>query len=200
MLTETRLRFKAATRRRSPSLLLDEVAEVFEFHREVDVVDHDVVGDVEDDGREVKDAADAGVDKAIGDFLGGGGRDGNHRHADGVFVDDLFDFIHREDGDLRFVAAAGGIVVEGGDDFEAFLLEAAIREERRAEIADADQDDGLKTRRAEQVGDHFAELLDVVAKTARAELAEVGQVFAKLGRLHAGGFGKGFAGDGSNVI
>lgn len=52
-------------------LLLDEVAEIFEFHRQVNVVHHDVIGDVEDDGGEIQDAGNAGIDQLIGDLLGG---------------------------------------------------------------------------------------------------------------------------------
>jgi hypothetical protein len=43
-------------------------------------------------------------------------------------------------------------------------------------------------------------LLDVVTKTPGAELAEIGEVFAKLSRFNAGGFGEGFAGYGADVV
>src|SRR6478752_5845218 len=48
----------------------DEVAEVFQFEREIDVVDRDVGGDFEDDRREIQDALDAGGDEAVDDGLG----------------------------------------------------------------------------------------------------------------------------------
>jgi len=181
-------------------LLLDEVAEVFEFDGEVDVVDHDFVGDMEDHGGEVEDAADAGVDEGVGDFLGGGGGDGDDGHADVFLANNFIDAVHRMNRNGGCFVAFAGVVVEGGDDFKAFLFEAFVGEEGKAEVADADEDDGLEAGGAEEVGDHRAELLDVVSEAAGAELAEVGEVFAELGGFDAGGLGEGFAGHGANVV
>ena len=41
---------------------------------------------------------------------------------------------------------------------------------------------------------------DVVAESARAELAEVSEVFAELGGLDAGDFGERLTGNGLNII
>src|SRR5439155_3061407 len=54
--------------------------------------------------------------------------------------------------------------------------------------------------RAEQVGDHFGQLLYVVAQPPRAELSEVSEVFAELGRFHAGGRRQRVAGNGADGI
>ena len=35
------------------------------------VVDRDILGDLEDEGGEVENAGDAGLDEGVGDFLGG---------------------------------------------------------------------------------------------------------------------------------
>ena len=48
---------------------LDEIAEVLEFDGEVDVVDDGVLGGVDDDRGEVEDAADAGVQMALGTWV-----------------------------------------------------------------------------------------------------------------------------------
>src|SRR5436190_10606870 len=176
-------------------LLLDEVAEVFEFDGEVDVVDHDIVWNVQDDGGEIENASDTGIDQFVGDFLGFGGGDGDDRRFDAPFLEDFGKAIHGIDGSGdRLFAPASRFHVKGADNFETFLFETFIGKERETEIADADEDDGLKAGGAEQVGDHFAELLDIVTETAGAELAEVGQVFAELGGFDAGGFGESLAG------
>lgn len=90
--------------------------------------------------------------------------------------------------------------VKGRDDLEALLLEAAIGQQRGAEIADTHKDHGLQAVRAEQVGDELGELLDVVAQAAGAELAEVSQVLAKLSGLHARRAREGFARNGGQAV
>ena len=81
------------------------------------------------------------------------------------------------------------------DDLKTFLLETAVAEQRGAEVADTDEHDRLEPVRAQQIGDHLRELVDVVAETAGAELPEVGEIFAQLRRFHARGPGERFAAD-----
>ena len=59
-----------AFRCRFNALLLDEVAEVLEFDREVDVLHHDGVGHGQDGRGEVEDPRDACVDQLVGHGLG----------------------------------------------------------------------------------------------------------------------------------
>ena len=59
-----------------------------------------------------------------------------------------------------------------------------------AEVANADENDGLQAVGTEQIDDHHGQLLDIVAQAARAELAEVSQVLAQLGGFDAGGLGQ----------
>src|SRR5688572_5555134 len=106
--------------------------------------------------------------------------------------------MQRDGASLCFVAR--GIHIKGRDDFESFLLETFVGKEGEAKVADANEDDGLEAVGAEEVEDHFAELLDVVSEPARAELAEVSEILAKLSGFHASGFGERFAGDGADVI
>ncbi len=106
-------------------------------------------------------------------------------------VNRLFDFL---------VALAVRLGVERGDDFKSFLFKAAIREQREAEVADAHQDDRLQPRRAEFLGDLFEKLRDIVAQAARAERAEIRQVFAQLRGLDAGGLGERLAGNGADAV
>ena len=72
-------------------------------------------------------------------------------------------------------ARCEGSAVERGDDLKSFLCEAAVVEQRRTQVADTDQDDRLKPRGAESLGQLAAQRLDVVTEPAGAELAEVGQ-------------------------
>ena len=68
--------------RRGEPLLLDEVTQVLEFDGEVDVVDHHLLRNRENDRRKVQDARDAGADQVICHFLRGGGRHGEDGHLD----------------------------------------------------------------------------------------------------------------------
>ena len=63
---------------------------------------------------------------------------------------------------------------------EATLLETAIGEERPAEVADAEEGDGLRLVGAHDAADRAAHLVDVVATGDVAEGAEAGEVAAKL--------------------
>ena len=79
-------------------------------------------------------------------------------------------------------------------------MKAAIRKERRAHVADADEHHWLQAARAQQVDDHLRELVHVVAEAARAELAEVGEVLAQLRGFDARDFRQRLAGDSANVV
>jgi len=189
------------TPKRVGFLLLNEVTEIFEFDRQIHVVHHDFVGNMEDNWCEIKNAGDTGIDRFIGDFLGFTGGNGENGHFHAALLDDFGKAFHRIDRSAdSFFALAVGFHVESGDDFEAFLFEAFVGKKREAEVADTDENDRLQAGRAEQVGNHFAELLNVVTESASAELAEVSEVFAELSGFDAGGFGEGFAGDGADVV
>src|ERR1043166_5201128 len=63
------------------ALFLDEVAQIFKFNGEVNIVDHYFLRHVQHDGREVQDAHDAAVHQHIGHFLRGGGGHGEDGHT-----------------------------------------------------------------------------------------------------------------------
>ena len=98
------------------------------------------------------------------------------------------------------VALASRLGIKGGDDFKSFLFESAIRQQRQAEVADADQDDRLQPRGAEFVGNLCGKFRHVVAEAARAEGAEIGEVLAQLRGLDAGGLGQRLAGNGADAV
>ena len=70
--------------------------------------------------------------------------------------------------------------VEQRDDLEPFVAEAGIVGERQPEIAGAHDRDAHATVEAENLPQVAAQLLDVVADAADAELAEVREVLADL--------------------
>src|SRR5688572_3268699 len=72
------------------SMSADEVAEVFEFEREIDVVHGDVRADFEHDGREIQHALDAGGDEAVDDGLGELDGHAENRELDGFLRNEGF--------------------------------------------------------------------------------------------------------------
>ena len=88
--------------------------------------------------------------------------------------------------------AAAGILphfvagrVEQRDDVEAVVAEARVVGERQAEVAGAQDDDLELAIEAEDLAQVPAQVLDVVADAADAELAELGEVLADLGGVEA---------------
>src|SRR5450432_361980 len=67
-------------------------------------------------------------------------------------------------------------------------------------MPDADQDDRLQMRRAKLLGNFFEKLRDLVAQAARAERAEIREVFAELGGLDAGGLRERLAGNRADAV
>jgi hypothetical protein len=154
---------------------------LFEFDGEVDADNLDVGGEVEGDGGEIEDAFDVGGDEGVGDFLGGGAGDGDDGEADAAFMHDAGHVGEVENGDaIDGRADFGGVVVEGGRDAEALVLEAAIAKEGAAEVAESDHGERPGLVGAEDAFDGVDQLVTAIADAGVAELAEVGQVFADL--------------------
>src|SRR6266498_4965966 len=124
---------------------LDKIAQILQFNGEVDVVDHDLLGHLQHDGREVQDSGNATADQLVGHLLGGGSGHGDNGHAHAAFPHDVFQLFDRINRLLDLlVASAIHVDVEGGDDLESFLLEPAVGQESQAEVADSDQDHRLQ--------------------------------------------------------
>lgn len=182
-------------------MFLNKVAEAFEFDGEIDVVNDDLFGDLEDGGREVEDGLNALGDEAVGDFLSDRTGNGKNGDSDVFLANEGADFVHPEDLDAEVSGTfACWFGIKGGDDLEAFSGETAISEEGTAEVAGSDEDNGLKAGSAENVGKFFGESGDRVAETARSEVTYVGEVLAKLGGFDAGGAGERHGGDGVETV
>ena len=182
-------------------VLLDEVAQTFEFNGEIDVVNDDFFWDLEDGGCEIEDGLDAIGDEPVGNFLRNGSGNGEDGDSDIFLSDKRADFSHAEDLNAEVTGAlSGGVSVESGDDLESFAREAAVSEEGAAEVTSADEDDGLEAGGSENIGEFFGQGGDGIAEAAGSEVADVGEIFPELGGLDAGGAGEGDGGDGVNAV
>ncbi len=180
--------------------MLNKIAQVLELDREVYVVHHNVFGNVENNRSKIQNTGDAEADESVRNFLGGCDGQGENGHLNAVAFDDFPQLFHFVERLFNRFAAFARVLIEGSDDFKTFLFETAIGEKRETKITDANQDDRLETVCAEQIRDHFAQLFDIIAEAAGAELSEVSQVFAELSGFYAGCFRQGFTGDGANPV
>ena len=108
--------------------------------------------------------------------MAGGGDDPDR---DAVLGDDRGQVVERTDVDAGDdLAVPLGVGVEEGHHPEAAAAEAREVGEGMAEVADADDDHGPVLGHADLAGDLVAQVVDVVADTAGAVGAEVGEVLA----------------------
>ncbi len=175
--------------------MLNEITQIFQLDREVHVVHGDVFRHMQNDRSEVENPSHAKTDQRICDFLGGRDWQGKDRHFNAVAFNKLAQFIHPINRLFHRLVTLRGVLIECGNNLETFLFETFIQEQRQTEVADTNQNNRLQTIRSQQIGNHFAELLDIVAKTTSAELAEIGQVFTKLSGFYARRLCQCFAGN-----
>src|SRR5262245_5499145 len=154
--------------------------EALELHGHVHGAERHVLGDAQLPRREVEDAQDAGGHERVRDGLGGGGGRGDDADLAALARGELGHGAHREA--LHGAADALGVGVEHGHDVEALLGEAAVAQERAADVARAHHAHAPAPVEAEQCADLLAQVLDVVAEAAPAERAERGQVLPHLRR------------------
>ncbi len=160
----------------------EEVAQLLEVDRQVDVLGRHVGVLLEPDGREVEHRLDACRGQGIVVVLGGGRR--HREHAD---LGAGPPHHRRQLGDVRDHEVADGrahlleVVVEAADDGEGLVVEADGAGQGRAQVAHADHHHGPRPVDSQQGGQPFAQLIHLVADAADAELAELGEVLADLG-------------------
>lgn len=180
---------------------IDLEGELFELDGQIDRIDGDVGGDGQGDGSEVEDAAHAGGDDAIGDFLGDIGRDGEDGELDGLGLEGLLEFIQGLDGEADGVGTdLGGVGIKDGREAESLGMEASVGHEGAAEIAGTDEDDIPGFVGAEDMSDLADQLLDAVADAGMAELSEIGEILADLGIGEAEAFAQLLGRDGPLVL
>lgn len=77
-------------------------------------------------------------------------------------------------------------IVERRDNLEPFFGKPIIMDQGGSQVSGADENNRLKPGRAKHTRKLSLQGLDLVAKSPRTKLAEVSEIFAKLGRLHPG--------------
>ncbi len=181
--------------------VLNEVAEVFEFDGEVNIVNHHFFRDEQHIWREVEDSHYPALNEGIGNFLSNGSRDRKNRHFDFSVTNKLREVLHSENrlADLLFPFAVR-FDIKTGDDLEPFFFESTIREEGKTQVPDADEEYRLQARGAEFIGNLFGKLDDTIAETAGAELSEISKILAKLSRLHPRDLGQSLTGYGVDIV
>jgi hypothetical protein len=109
----------------------------------------------------------------------------NHRNVESLFLRYPLQLADIVNGNAASRLVADFLVggVEKRRDFEAFLAETRVVRERQTEVAGAHDGDTEVAVETENLPQMAAEVLDVVADAANAELAEVGQVLADLRRV-----------------
>jgi len=161
---------------------LDEKAEVFEFHRQVYVVDHDIFGNVKDNRGEIQNPGDAILNQSVDHFLCGSGRHGDDGHSDSFFLDDFRQFFQRINRLFdRFFPFSFWIEIKRGNDFKPFLFKSPVRKQRQTEVSDPDQNDRLQAVGSQEIGDHLPQLPDIVTEATGPELTKISKILAELG-------------------
>ena len=99
------------------------------------------------------------------------------------------------DTPARLLADLGALIVEERRNLESLLAEAGIVGEREAQVAGAHDGDAQPSIQAEDLPQIPLEILDVIADATHAELAEVRQILADLGRVQMKLLGQGLRRD-----
>ncbi len=100
---------------------------------------------------------------------------------------------HRHPADL--VSDERRLTVQDGRDPEAAGDETPVISQGAPEVTGTDDHDRPALREAKGPGDLVHEVFNVIADAPDPVRAQVGQVLAELGRVHAGGGGQRLAGD-----
>ena len=143
-------------------------------------------GQRERDGGEVHDSLDARGHEPVGCFLGPRGGYHDHAEADALGFHDVRQFVDMLDAQpLDRLADLRRIRIEGRFDREVLPVEAAVAEQRLAEIADAHHDHGPRMIRAQDVAHRMNQFFAAIAHAGIAELPEKPEVLADLGVAEA---------------
>ena len=181
--------------------LTDKITQIFQLHGEVHIVHNHGIRHFEHDGGKVQNGLDTGGDQLIDDLLGSGSWDGKDSHLDTLGGNKVVHPRHDVDRDGGLdIPGAQGVLVKSGYDFKTFLIKPTITEQGSSEIPYSNEDDRLEPGSAQHLIDAPGEHFHIVTKTAGAEIPEICQILAKLGRLDPSGAGKRFGGYGLNAI
>jgi len=142
-------------------------------------------------GAKLMDGRHLGRHHQVGDLLGRLGRHGEDRDLDALFFGHFAEVRQIMDADaFQLPADLVGVAIEGRGHVEAVGAEAGIHHQGLAEPSRADDDRVPLPVQAEDAADLLLELDHGITHAAPAELPEVGQVFAHLGRVDAAQLGQ----------
>src|SRR5688572_1016583 len=156
--------------------------QAFKRDREVHALELDVLRNLERAGREVQDGLDPGGDDLLDYRLRMRSRNGDDRDVQPFPSNDaleLLDVVNRHTA-TRFVTDLLIGRVEERRDLEPFLAESRVVGQCESQVAGSHDRNPQVPIEPEDLPQVAAQVLDVVADTANAELAEVRQVLANL--------------------
>src|SRR6201996_1536987 len=158
-----------------------------QFYGQINLTHVNTLCHIENDRRKVEDAGHSRRYQPVADRLRGTGRSGDHADRHLVLNDQVFELIGTLDGQPPDPATHNaGVRIQKRRDAETAGDEAAVVGQGAAQVARADDDHGPVLGQPEGPGDLVDQVVDVVADPADAVRAQVGQVLAELGRVHAG--------------
>lgn len=173
------------------------IGQVVQLDGEVDVFHCHAFGHLELDGGKIEDGFDTRADEAQGRHLrpGGGGGDDPDLHA--FLSDHRLQVVDGVDGLAAGQPPAylGRVDIEDRHELVALADKILMRQERRAQVPDPHQSHLPDLVEAQDAPDLEEQLLDEIAHPPDAELTEVSQVLADLGRVDAALLGQFVRGD-----
>jgi hypothetical protein len=167
--------------------LRNEITQVLQLDCQIDVVHDNIVWNLQDDGREVQDRLDARFDKRIRDGLSPTPGDGQNGKLHAVFREKQFLLIHGQNRDFQMpVFRAFRAIIERSDNLEPFFGKPIVMDQGGSQVSGADENDRLKPGGAKHTRKLSLKGRYLISKSPRPKLAEVSEIFSKLGRLHPG--------------
>src|SRR4051794_7384905 len=159
------------------------VAERLELQCQMARLHDDLVRHHQLDRREVEDCLAPEREQPVGDRLRRLGRGDQHRHVDRLTPELLLQRVDAENGQaVPLPADLARVAVEDGDDIEPALAEAAVLDQRTADLPRPDQRDPVAPLEPQNFPETVGQLGHRIPQAALAERAEEGEVLPHLRR------------------
>lgn len=152
--------------------------QVFQFQRDIDVMDDAFGSFFQGHWGEVQDTADSQTDQRFHHIGGDGFRDGEDCEPDVLGGDYVGQLADMEDGNRGMGVEFCGVAVETGHDADSLAGEPRVVQQGGTDFSAADDDDVLGFFAAEEAVDLGEEVVHAVAAAFMSGQAEVGEVFS----------------------
>ena len=167
----------------------------------IDIAHPDIIGNLEDNRGVVEDGAHTCLDQQVCNALANSGGHGDDRQTRVLLADNLVEVVEVLDRQIAYkLAELGGVAIEECDELQALAAEALVARDGLPQVAHAHEHYGPAVGEAEDALDMMQQLLDIVADTLLAELAEVGEIFADLGSGNVDALAELLRGDRENAL